>query len=320
MNEITNTTESNLTTLERVTAEARILRMSINMNMFHLARVLVEAKEVVPHGEWLAWIRDNADVSEKTAEDMMAAYRRFKDNPQIQQLAPSKTFKLLALPAGAEGAFMEQHDVENMTVRQIAEAVKKARAEEQEKARQTIERERALREDAEDRARELEMRPPEVPEEVAEELRQAKEQARNEKQQHDYFANRARELGNENVRLNREKDALAAEKGKFEEREKKQQDKYDELYKDFCNLKSAQKRGDGDRPEGDTLTIQVFTAAVREFMAMCASMPYMGAVFADMDEKERRSYDVQLKAIEGWANDSRRALNSYILEGEVVDV
>lgn len=320
MNEITNTTESNLTTLERVTAEARILRMSINMNMFHLARVLVEAKEVVPHGEWLAWIRDNADVSEKTAEDMMAAYRRFKDNPQIQQLAPSKTFKLLALPAGAEGAFMERHDVENMTVRQIAEAVKKARAEEQEKARQTIERERALREDAEDRARELEMRPPEVPEEVAEELRQAKEQARNEKQQHDYFANRARELGNENVRLNREKDALAAEKGKFEEREKKQQDKYDELYKDFCNLKSAQKRGDGDRPEGDTLTIQVFTAAVREFMAMCASMPYMGAVFADMDEKERRSYDVQLKAIEGWANDSRRALDSYILEGEVVDV
>ena len=85
-------------------------------------------------------------------------------------------------------------------------------------------------------------------------------------------------------------------------------------------LKKAQKRGDGDRPEGDTLTIQVFTAAVREFMAMCASMPYMGAVFADMDEKERRSYDVQLKAIEGWANDSRRALNSYILEGEVVDV
>lgn len=319
MNEITNTTESNLTTLERVTAEARILRMSINMNMFHLARVLVEAKEVVPHGEWLAWIRDNADVSEKTAEDMMAAYRRFKDNPQIQQLAPSKTFKLLALPAGAESAFMEQHDVENMTVRQIAEAVKKARAEEQEKAQREIEQERTWRKQAEARAREL-YEHPEVPEEVAEELRQAKEQARNEKQQHDYFANRARELGNENVRLNREKDALAAEKGKFEEREKKQQDKYDELYKDFCNLKSAQKRGDGDRPEGDTLTIQVFTAAVREFMAMCASMPYMGAVFADMDEKERRSYDVQLKAIEGWANDSRRALNSYILEGEVVDV
>lgn len=320
MNEITNTTQNELTTLERVTAEARILRMSINMNMFHLARVLVEAKEVVPHGEWLAWIRDNADVSEKTAEDMMAAYRRFKDNPQIQQLAPSKTFKLLALPAGAEGAFMEQHDVENMTVRQIAEAVKKARAEEQEKARQSIERERALREDAEDRARELETRPPEVPEEVAEALRQAKEQAENEKQQHDYFANRARELGNENVRLNREKEAWEKEKAGMEADSDRLAEDYNELQRKYSELSSAQRRGDSDRPQSDELTLDVFSAAVREFTGLCARMPYMGAVFEDMDEKKRQSYDVLLRSVEGWAEGARRALNSYILEGEVVDV
>lgn len=320
MNEITNTTQNDLTTLERVTAEARILRMSINMNMFHLARVLVEAKEVVPHGEWLAWVRENADVSEKTAEDMMAAYRRFKDNPQIQQLAPSKTFKLLALPAGAEGAFMERHDVENMTVRQIAEAVKKARAEEQEKARQSIEQERALREEAEDRARELEARPPEVPEEVAEELRQAQERARIEKEQHDYFANRTRDLGNENARLNREREAWQKEKADLEADADSQAADYDKLLKEYNAYKSAQKRGDSDRPQSDELTLDVFSAAVREFTGLCARMPYMGAVFEDMDEKKRQSYDVLLRSVEGWAEGARRALNSYILEGEVVDV
>lgn len=306
MNEITNTTKNDLTTLERVTAEARILRMSINMNMFHLARVLVEAKEVVPHGEWLAWIRDNADVSEKTAEDMMAAYRRFKDNPQIQQLAPSKTFKLLALPAGAEGAFMEQHDVENMTVRQIAEAVKKARAEEQEKARQSIEQERSMRKDAEDRARMLEARPPEVPEEVTEALRLAQEQAR--------------DLGNENSALKREKTAWEKERAEMEADSDRLAADYSDLQREYNNLKSAQRRGDSDRPQGDKLTAEAFTAAVREFMGLCASMPYMGTVFADMDEAERRSYDVQLQSIEGWAEGARRALNAYILEGEVVDV
>lgn len=320
MNEITNTTKNDLTTLERVTAEARILRMSINMNMFHLARVLVEAKEVVPHGEWLAWIRDNADVSEKTAEDMMAAYRRFKDNPQIQQLAPSKTFKLLALPAGAEGAFMEQHDVENMTVRQIAEAVKKARAEEQEKARQSIEQERSMRKDAEDRARMLEARPPEVPEEVTEALRLAQEQAQAEKEQHDYFANRARDLGNENSALKREKTAWEKERAEMEADSDRLAADYSDLQREYNNLKSAQKRGDSERPQGDKLTVEAFTAAVREFMGLCASMPYMGTVFADMDEAERRSYDVQLQSIEGWAEGARRALNAYILEGEVVDV
>lgn len=319
MNEITNTTETNLTTLERVTAEARILRMSINMNMFHLARVLVEAKEVVPHGEWLAWIRDNADVSEKTAEDMMAAYRRFKDNPQIQQLAPSKTFKLLALPAGAEGAFMEQHDVENMTVRQIAEAVKKARAEEQEKARRDIEQEREWRKQAEKRAREL-YENPEVPEEVVEKLRKAEERAQIEKEQHDHFANRARELGNENVRLNREKEVWEKERADMEADSDRLAEDYNELQRKYNELSSAQRRGDSDRPQSDELTLDVFSAAVREFTGLCARMPYMGAVFEDMDEKERQSYDVLLRSVEGWAEGARRALNSYILEGEVIDV
>ena len=321
MNEMTNTTTeaTKLVTLERVTAEARIIRMSINMNMFHVARVLVEAKEVVPHGEWLAWIRENAEVSEKTAEDMMAAYRRFKDRPEIQQLAPSKTFKLLALPAGAEDAFMEQHDVENMTVRQIAEAVKKARAEEQEKARRSIEQERAMREAAEKQARELASRPPEVPEEVAEELRQAKEQAQAEKEQHDYFANRARDLGNENARLNQAKTAWEKEKAGMEADSDRLAADYDELQKKYNELRSAQKRGDSDRPQSDELTLDVFAAAVREFTGLCARMPYMGAVFEDMDEKERQSYDVLLRSVEGWAEGARRALNSYVLEGVVLD-
>ena len=319
MTELTNTTETNLATLERVTAEARILRMSININMFHLARVLVEAKAVVPHGEWLAWIRDNADVSEKTAEDMMAAYRRFKDNPQIQQLAPSKTFKLLALPVGAEDAFMKQNDVENMTVRQIAEAVKKARAEERAYAEREIEREREWRKQAEARAREL-YENPEVPKEVAEELRQARENARNEKEQHDYFANRARDLGNENAALKRERSAWEQEKAGMEEDQQEQQAKYEELKKDYLNLKSTMKRGDTDNPQSDELTLDVFNSAVREFTGICARMPYMGSIFADMPEDERRRFDVLLQSVEGWAAGARRALNAYILEGEVIDV
>jgi len=321
VNEITNTTtEGALTIIDRVTAEARILRMSINMNYFHMARVLVEAKEVVPHGEWLPWIRENADMSEKMAEDLMAAYRRFKDKPQFQALGTSKTFKLLALPAGTEDAFMEQHDVEKMTVRQVAEAVKKARAEEQEKARQSIEREKELREAAEDRARELEARPPEVPDYMAEELRQAQERAREEKGQHDYFANRARELGNENVALKREKESWEKEKeGMLADSDRLTED-YSKLQREYSELKSAQKRGDSDRPQSDELTLEVFSAAVREFTGLCARMPYMGAVFEDMDEEKRRSYDVLLRSVEGWAEGARRALNTYILEGEVIDV
>ena len=159
MNDIANATAQELTVLDGLAMQARTLRLSINMNMWQLARVFIEAKELVPHGEWGKWLQDNADVSEKTAQDMMAAYRRFGGRPQFETLGRAKTFKLLPLPEGTEERFMEEHDVESMTTREIQEAVKQARAEAQ-----------ARIDAAEARVRELEEREPVIPQEVTDEL------------------------------------------------------------------------------------------------------------------------------------------------------
>ena len=86
----------------------------------------------------------------------------------------------------------------------------------------------------------------------------------------------------------------------------------------FANLQSAQARGDAEHDLGDELTLDIFSAAVREFVGLCARMPYMARSFAAMGTKERDGYESLLQTMEGWCAGSRRALDSYSAEGGIL--
>lgn len=70
MENLANTKETEISTIEILAAQARALKTAINVNMWQLARVFVEAKQIVPHGQWGKWLEENAEVSERTAQDM----------------------------------------------------------------------------------------------------------------------------------------------------------------------------------------------------------------------------------------------------------
>lgn len=142
---LANTNNTELSRIDGLAMEARALRTSIDLNMWQLARVFTEAKELVPHGEWGNWLKENANVSVRTAQDMVAAYKRFGSDPRFENIGKSAAFKLLPLPVEAEEQFMREHDVSAMSTREIEEAVKKVRQEMQGK----IEAEQEARRDAE---------------------------------------------------------------------------------------------------------------------------------------------------------------------------
>lgn len=202
MNELANTETQEISMLDGLAMQARTLRLNINMNMWQLARVFIEAKELLPHGEFGKWVEENADVSERTAQDMMASYKRFGGRPQFAELGQAKTFKLLPLPAGTEEKFLEEHDVQAMTAREVQEAVKKVR----EEARSEIEKERQARLDAEQRALDAESRPPQIPPELTDELAASRERAAQQQAE----IQRLAALGNESLAETRR---LVAENG-----------------------------------------------------------------------------------------------------------
>lgn len=102
--------------------------------------LLIEAKAVVPHGEWGAWLETNVDYSQTTANDLMRLYTEYKDGqisleggPTNEELfgalAPSKALALLALPEKERREFVQTHDTEDMSVRQLRDEIAQIKAE-----------------------------------------------------------------------------------------------------------------------------------------------------------------------------------------------
>ncbi len=312
-----NTMNTKIITIDELAQEARALRMSIDINMWQLAKVFTEAKEIVPHGEWQKWLQDNADVSTRTAEDMIASYRRFGGKPEFEKLGRAKVFRLLPLPEDMEERFMRENDIDKMSSRELQEAVKRAREEAREEAEKEIEAERQARLEAEERARAAEDKEPEIPEELKDELRRARETAEERLEEINRLAAIGREAIEERNQTAREISNLKRELSDRSDMLREQQEDYDRVQRELLNIKSAIAKGDAERTPMDTLTLEIFAQAVRQFIGACFRMPQMRTSFATMDSTEKTEYDELLKAVEDWCRKSRSALDSVTI-GEAV--
>lgn len=134
--------------LEVVVAEINVIKAQtaevINRSIFEIGKRLCEAKAMIGHGNWEAWLRDNVAYSETTARTLMRAYREM-GNEQVDMLtgeAPADVFEclnlsqmvaLFPLPVHERAAFVKEHDVADKSVREIealvAEATEKGRQE-----------------------------------------------------------------------------------------------------------------------------------------------------------------------------------------------
>ena len=134
--------------LDVVAAEINVIKQQtagvIARSIFEIGKRLCEAKAMIGHGNWEAWLRDNVEYSETTARNLMRAYREM-GGEQIDMLtgeAPCDVFETLNLsqmvalfpmPVQERVAFVKENDVASMSVREVEERVREAVA--QEKAR-----------------------------------------------------------------------------------------------------------------------------------------------------------------------------------------
>lgn len=94
---------------------------------------LTEAKELVNHGEWENWLENEVDYSQSTAENLMRIFKEYGDNQidltgksksqTFEKLSYSQACALFALPSSERAEFVENNDVEDMSSRQLAEAI-----------------------------------------------------------------------------------------------------------------------------------------------------------------------------------------------------
>ena len=92
MNDLTNAGKvGGLSIVENLAREARHYSEQTSFNMLQLGRVLTEAKELVPHGEWAKWVGENADVDLRGAQYFMQCYATYGLDPGMAKLGQSKS-------------------------------------------------------------------------------------------------------------------------------------------------------------------------------------------------------------------------------------
>lgn len=89
-----------------------------------IGRCLTEAKQTLPHGEWLPWLNERVEFSERTAQKFMRLAREWSNPSTLADLGASKALMLLALPEPERDRFLEDHNVIDMSARQLEQAIK----------------------------------------------------------------------------------------------------------------------------------------------------------------------------------------------------
>lgn len=124
-----------INTIKRTTAKY-VLEQSIE-----IGRLLCEAKEAVPHGEWGHWLEENCAYSTSNANNLMRIYTEYgEDDEQLSFFAENKlelygdlnrsqAIALLALPPAERAEFVRENDVPTMSVSELEAKIKEAKAE-----------------------------------------------------------------------------------------------------------------------------------------------------------------------------------------------
>lgn len=139
--------------IETITAEIIQLKQDAGNAILGIGQRLIEAKAMLPHGEWLPWLEERVEFSERTARNFMRLAREWTNRQALADLGAAKALTLLALPPEERETFMaeshlvggEEKTVVDMTSRELEKAIK-----ERDTARQEAEAARADAQTAEE--------------------------------------------------------------------------------------------------------------------------------------------------------------------------
>lgn len=121
-----------INTIKRTTAKY-VLEQSIE-----IGRLLCEAKEAVPHGEWGHWLEENCAYSTSNVNNLMRIYTEYgEDDEQLSFFAENKlelygdlnrsqAIALLALPPAERAEFVRENDVPTMSVSELEAKIREA--------------------------------------------------------------------------------------------------------------------------------------------------------------------------------------------------
>ena len=94
-------------TMEEITAEAIRHQMNGADAVIGLGNCLIEAKSMLAHGEWLDWLAENLNLSERSAQELMQIARNCSNPRALADLGKKKVLTILTLPPADRALFLD---------------------------------------------------------------------------------------------------------------------------------------------------------------------------------------------------------------------
>lgn len=118
--------------LADVTRDIRIKTGQFLLDAIEIGRLLIEAKAMVEPGGWMQYVEEELPFSQSWVNNYMRLYKEyggeqlsiFGNSQATAKLSPTHALELLALPAQEREEFMETHDVESMSTRELKQAIR----------------------------------------------------------------------------------------------------------------------------------------------------------------------------------------------------
>lgn len=118
--------------IETITGEILEAKRAGGEAILTIGRGLMEAKAMLPHGEWLPWLEERVEFSEKAAQNFMRIARHYSNPQALADLGATKALMLLAIPDEMRDEFVstphmvngEEKTVIDMTSRELDAAIK----------------------------------------------------------------------------------------------------------------------------------------------------------------------------------------------------
>lgn len=262
--------------------EINILKSQTAQNLIEIGKRLIEAKNQVPHGQWIEWLKSKVGFTERSAQKFMQIASEPNTN-SISHLGVTKVFDLLSIPQAERQEFIEQNNVEDISTRELREQVKKYK-----------EQNARLLEDLDEALRENDGEPKVIEKEVVKEV--IKEVIPD-----DY----------EELKRKYESKSLLEKQIKTLE---------EEIYKKdtkILSLQIAQKEAVNKLPQtekekkllDDSLS---FIWAVNDFLKKVGGLVYLTQQISDLPTQERNRYISAIENVWGWSNQTKFNLEEVI--------
>lgn len=288
--------------VERITTEILIYKQQAATSIIEIGHRLIQAKELIPHGEWGKWLEEKVDFSQNTAGQFMRVAKEFSNSESVKNLGTRKLFLLLEVPPDERETFIQQPQqlpsgetktVQEMSTRELQIAIK-AQKEAELKAQEAEQKVKFTKEQMvnlisevqrlnikvaeipEPKIIEVEVIPPEIQEKVA---------------NAEFLKKTVERLSQQNSDMK-------------------------------LQLSSAKTSTDNTMDLASK--VDRFTWRINQFLGEMGSLAYVGGQYMRSTEYSRLAYDKALSNMEKWIHEVRESMQGshYNIknEGDVIDI